>query len=125
MGRVLLTRFSIVSFLLGLARTLLSVRTNISQGRVARYNSSGTVGDLQVGYSCHVQKAGQREGRGQGGFRDNVALVFANLGHGKGGEDGGRTGRKMTGPGRLCFNKGGGARIKTRFSNMPALGQGI
>ena len=62
---------------------------------MARYNSSGTVGDLQVGFSCHVQKAGQGEGRGQGGFRDNVALVFANLGQGEGGEDSKRTGRKM------------------------------
>ena len=96
-------------------RTLLSVHTTISQGRVARYHSSGAVGGLQVGFSCNVQKAGQGDGRGQGGFRDNVALVFANLSQGEGGEGSRRTGRKMDGP---------GARIKQTFSSMPALGHG-
>ena len=111
----MITRLSKVSFLLGLVRTLLSVRTTISHGRVARYNSSGTVGDLKVGFSCHVQKAGQGDGRGQGGSRDNLALVFANLGQGEGGEDSRGTGRKMA---------GSGARIKQSFSSTPALGQG-
>ena len=78
-----------------------------------------------MGFSCHVQQAGHGDGRGQGGFRDNVALLFANLGQGAGGEDSRRTGRKMTGPGKLCFKEGGGARIKPRFSSMPALGQGM
>ena len=81
---------------------------------MARYNSSGTVGDLQVGFSCHVQKAGQGEGRGQGGFRDNVALMFSNLGQGKDGEDSKRSGRKMTGPGRLCFMEGAGGQDQAK-----------
>ena len=90
---------STIYFILGLVRTLLSVRTTITEGRVARYQSSGAVGSLQLGFSCHVQQAGQGEGRGQGGFRDNVALVLANLGQVEGGEDSGRTGRKMAGSG--------------------------
>ena len=65
-----------------------------------------------MGFSCQVQQAGQGEGRGQGGFRDNVALVFANLGQGEGGEDSRSSGRKMAGP---------GARIKQSFCSMPAL----
>ena len=50
-----------------------------------------------MGFSCHVQKAGHGGGRGQGGFRDNVALVLANLGQVEGGEDSGRTGRTGSG----------------------------
>ena len=75
----------------GLIKTLLSVRSTISQGRVARYNSSQVVGTLQVGFSCHVKRAGQGEGMGEGGIADNMVAVIYKLG--QGGEEGERNTR--------------------------------
>ena len=99
----------------GIVRTALSVRSTVSQGRVARYNSSQVMGGYQVGFSCQMQRTEQGEGRGGGGIRETVASVIATLGRGEGSGGSGKSGR----------NPGGGVGIKPSFSSMPALQHGI
>ena len=114
----------ILPLLLGLARTFLSIRRTLSQGRVARYNSSKVVGSFQVGFSCHVKREGQGENRGRGNFGENLALMFDNLGQENGGEERKTNGRDKTGSStRLYFMERGEAKIKPSFCSMPVLGQ--
>ena len=100
----------------GIVKTFLSVRSTISQGRVARYNSSQVMGGYQVGFSCQMQRTEQGEGRGPGGIRETVASVIATLGRGEGSGGSGKSGRN---PG------GGGGGIKPSFNSMPALQHGM
>ena len=72
-----------------------------------------------------MKRVGQGEGRGEGNFGENVALLFTNLGQEKEGEENGKTRTNKSGSApRLCLmERGGGvARIKHSFSSMPALG---
>ena len=78
-----------------------------------------------MGFSCHVKRKGQGEGRGEGTFRDDLASLFANLGQEKEEEESRSDGRKKPRSGTRLFlveRRGRGAGITPSFSSMPTLG---
>ena len=61
-----------------LLRVIITIQTTISQGRVAKWNTSKMVGGIQFGISCQVKRA-EPKGKAKGeNFTETVAVLFRN-----------------------------------------------